>query len=55
MIFLYQTFGLLLDMRLHPDLMASAAEHAHCNTTVESALIAPEGKAMMSHVKIVDP
>ena len=36
-------------------LMASAAEHAHFNTTVESALIAPEGKALMSHVKIVDP
>ena len=36
-------------------LMASAAEHAHCNTTVESAFILPEGKAMMSHVKIVEP
>ena len=35
--------------------MASAAEHAHCNTTVESALILPEGKAMTSHVKIVEP
>ena len=35
--------------------MASAAEHAHCNTTVERALILPEGKAMMPHVKIADP
>ena len=35
-------------------LMASAAEHAHCNTTVETALILHEGKAVMSHVKIVD-
>ena len=36
-------------------LMAAAAEHAHCNTTVNSAVILPEGKAMMSHVKIVKP
>ena len=36
-------------------LMASAAEHAHRNTIVERALILPQGKAMMSHVKIVDP
>ena len=35
--------------------MASAAEHAHCNATAESALILPEEKAMMSHAKIVDP
>ena len=36
-------------------LAASAAEHPHCNTTVESALILPEEKAVMSHVTIVDP
>ena len=36
-------------------LMASAAEHAHLRTTVDSAVILPEGKAMMSHAKIVDP
>ena len=36
-------------------LMAAAAEHAHLNTTVDSAVILPEGKAMMSHVKIVEP
>ena len=36
-------------------LMAAAVGHAHCNTTVDSAVILPEGKAMMSHVKIVKP
>ena len=36
-------------------LMASAAELAHLHTTVISAVILPEGKAMMSHVKLVDP
>ena len=35
--------------------MASAAEHVHLHTTVDSAVIQPEGEAMMSHVKIVDP
>ena len=35
--------------------MASAAEHAHYNTTVESALILPEGKTVMSNVKTVAP
>ena len=35
--------------------MAAAIEHAHCTTTVDSAVILPEGKAMMSHVKIVQP
>ena len=34
---------------------AAVVEHAHCNTTVNSAVILPEGKAMMSHVKIVKP
>lgn len=37
------------------DLMVAAAEHAHCNTTAECAVILPEGKAMISHVKIVEP
>ena len=36
-------------------LMAPAAENAHCNTIVERALILPDGKAMMSHVKILGP
>ena len=36
-------------------LMAAAVEHVHCNTTVDSAVILPEGKSMMSHVKIVKP
>ena len=36
-------------------LMAAAVKHAHGNTTVDSAVILPEGKAMMSHVKIVKP
>ena len=36
-------------------LMAAAVEHAHCNTTVDSAVILPEGMAMMSQVKIVKP
>ena len=36
-------------------LMISATERAHCNATVENALILPEGKAMMSHVQIADP
>ena len=33
--------------------MAAAVEHAHCNTTVYSAVILPQGKAMMSQVKTV--
>ena len=36
-------------------LMSAAVEHAHYNTTVDRAVILPEGKAMMSHVKIVKP
>ena len=36
-------------------LMAAAVEHAHCNTTVDSAAILQEGKATISHVKIVKP
>ena len=35
--------------------MAAAVEHAHCNTTVDSAAILQEGKATISHVKIVKP
>ena len=35
-------------------IMASAAEHAHCNTTLDTAQLLPEGKKMMEHVKIVD-
>ena len=31
--------------------MGAVVEHAYCNTTVDSAVILPEGKAMMSHVK----
>ena len=36
-------------------LMASAVKHSHLHTTVDSAVILPEGKAMMSHAKIVNP
>ena len=36
-------------------LMAAAIEHAHCNTTVDSAVILPEGEATISHAKIVKP
>ena len=36
-------------------LMAAAAEHAYCNTTADSAVALPEGKAMTSHVKFVNP
>ena len=55
---------LVLDFRLtfgwaascgYSGLMTSAAEHANCNATEESAFILPEGKAMTSYVKIVDP
>ena len=35
--------------------MSEAVAHSHRNTTVESAEILPEGKAMMSHVKITKP
>ena len=35
--------------------MAAAVERAHCKTTVDSPVILPEGKAMMSHVKIGKP
>ena len=48
------TFGWAALLR-YWGLIASAVEHAHCNTTLGSALISPEGKAMTSHVKIVDP
>ena len=36
-------------------LMAAAVEHVHCNTTVDSAVILPEGEATISHAKIVKP
>ena len=36
-------------------LMAAAVEHPHCNTTVDSPVILPEGKARMPHVKIGKP
>ena len=35
--------------------MSDAAAHSHRNTTVESAEILFEGKAMMVHVKITEP
>ena len=35
--------------------MSEAAAHSHRNTTVESAEILPEGKVIMSHVKITEP
>ena len=65
-----QTFGymvddvLVADFRLtfgwagspgHWGAMSEAAAHSHQNTTVESAEILCEGKAMMSHVKIIEP
>ena len=34
--------------------LAAAAEHAHCNTTLESARLLDEGKRMMAHVKVVE-
>ena len=34
--------------------MASAAEHSHCHTSVQSAQLLSEGRELMSHVKIVD-
>ena len=34
--------------------MASAAEHSHCHTSVQSAQLLSEGCEMMSHVKIVE-
>ena len=36
-------------------LLLSAAEHAHCNTSVSDAHILSEGEEMMSHVPIVEP
>ena len=36
-------------------LLSSAAEHAHCNTSVRDAHILSEGEDMMSHVTIVEP
>ena len=35
--------------------LSSAAEHAHCNTSVRDAHILSEGEDMMSHVNIVEP
>ena len=35
-------------------LIAPAAEHAHLTTTVDSAVILPEGKPTRSHVNIVE-
>ena len=34
--------------------MASAAEHSHCNTDLSNVQLFPEGVKMMEHVKIVD-
>ena len=39
----------------HWGVMSEAAAHSHRNTTVESAEVLFEGKAMMSHVKIIEP
>ena len=36
-------------------LMSEAIRHAHCRTSAENAVLLPEGIAMMSHVKIVEP
>jgi len=35
--------------------LSSAAEHSHCHTSIEDAVILPEGADMMSHVKVVEP
>lgn len=35
--------------------MASAAEHAHCQTRLSTVKLLPEGERMVSHLKIVDP
>ena len=34
--------------------MSAAAEHAHCNTNLETVQIMSEGEHMMAHVKKVD-
>ena len=34
--------------------MASAAEHSHCNTDLSNVQLLPEGVNMMEHVEIVD-
>ena len=34
--------------------MAAAAEHSHCHTSVQTARVLSEGKSMMAHVKVVD-
>ena len=39
----------------HWGVMSEAAAHSHRSTTVETAEILFEGKAMMSHVKIIEP
>lgn len=38
----------------HFGVMASAAEHAHCNTDLSNVQLLPEGVKMMEHVEIVD-
>ena len=35
--------------------MSSAAEHAHCNTSLTDAVVLPEGTTTMSHVRITEP
>ena len=34
--------------------MSAAAEHAHCNPTINSIQLLDERKEMMAHVKVVD-
>ena len=39
----------------HWGVMSEAAVHSHRNATVETAVILPEGKDMMSHLKLSEP
>ena len=39
----------------HWGVMFEAASHSHRNSTVETAEILPEGKALLSYVKITEP
>ena len=34
--------------------MATAAEHAHCHTSLDSVQLLSEGQAKMAHVKVAD-
>ena len=38
----------------HSGVMAAAAEHSHCHTSLDSVQLLSEGQVMMAHAKVVD-